>query len=70
MSSPRGKGSSLWVLERTPRKVWTIICACSQPGGSYNFWDWDFIGGVLSVASGTSPSFGSGSQSISAAMSK
>ena len=61
MSSAKGKGSSFWALERPPRKVWTIICACSQLGGSYNLCDWDFIGGVLSVASGTPPSFGSGS---------
>ena len=66
MSSTRGKGPSLWVPRKSsavqaPNKVWAVTWACSQSGGGCNLWDWHCIGGVLSTASGNSPSFGSGS---------
>ena len=66
MSSTRGKGPSSWVPRKSsavqaPNKVWAVTWACSQSGGGCNLWDWHCIGGVLSTASGNSPSFGSGS---------
>ena len=66
VNSPRefgpGRGS-LAEAAQSLRKVWVITCACSCLGGSCYLWGQDLSSGILSFASGTCPSFGSG-QSI------
>lgn len=63
MNSPReigpGRGS-LTEAAQALRKVWVITCACSCLGGSCYLWGQDYSSGILSSASGTCPSFGSG----------
>ena len=52
MCSPIGFGLVLYIPRKnqatwTPRKVWAVICACSQLGGNCRLWGWDRSSGIL-----------------------